>query len=112
MRQLTAGWLVAAFLLAAIVPLADRQHALFDDLLCADPVQAGSQTSRLRTAPDNTPDDHCAVCHLQRAVRHASVASSVSVSIVEIGTAGRTRLTLRPSATVVQHASSRAPPAV
>ena len=111
-RRVTAGWLVAAFVLAAVVPLADTRHALFDDLLCIDPVQPGGQTDRFRTASDAQADDHCAVCHLQRAVRHAAISSTAIIAAIESGDASPTRPGQQPAAAYVQHSSSRAPPAL
>lgn len=110
LRRATAGWLVAVFLLAAAVPLADTRHALFDDVLCADPAQPSGQAARFRAASDAGPADHCAVCHLQRAVRHATLASAVVVSSLDASTPGHTRSSLRPILTFVRHSSSRAPP--
>ncbi len=112
LRRATAVWLVAVFLLAAVVPLADTGHALFDDVLCADPAQLAGPSARFQTASDAGPGDHCAVCHLQRAVRHATIAAALVVSLLDAATPGHGRPSLRPSLTFVQHASSRAPPVV
>jgi hypothetical protein len=107
----TAAWLITAFLSAAVMPLADTGHALFDDPLC-DPAQPGNQADRVRAASDALPDDHCAVCHLQRAVRHAALSSAVLVAALSSGAAGPEGAGLLPPDTPVQYASSRAPPSV
>jgi hypothetical protein len=111
-RRVTAAWLVSAFLLAAVLPLADSSHALFDDPLCADPAQPGHQADRVRSGSDTQSDGHCAVCHLQRAVRHAALSAAVAVVAVESGTAGPDGAGLLPPDTSVRYSSSRAPPAL
>jgi uncharacterized membrane protein len=112
LRPMTAAWLVAAFMLAAVMPLADTRHALFDDPLCADPAQSGNQADRFRAASGTLPDDHCAVCHLQRAVRHAALSSALVAAAVSSGAAGPDRAGLLPPDAPIQYSSSRAPPAL
>ena len=103
---------MSAFLLAAVLPLADSSHALFDDPLCIDPAQPTHQADRFRSGSDAQTDDHCAVCHLQRAVRHAALSAAVTAVAVESGAAGPDGAGLLPPATSVRYSSSRAPPAL
>jgi hypothetical protein len=112
LRRTTAAWLVTAFVLAALMPLADGQHSLFDDPLCVDPAQPGTQADRIRAASDTTPGDHCAVCHLQRAVRHAALSSVAAAAAVSSGVVGPDGSRLLPPDTPVQYSSSRAPPSL
>ena len=112
LRRVTAGWLVAAFVLAAGMPLLDAEHALFDDLRCVDPGRIGNQTARLQTAPDAQADGHCAVCHLQRAVRHAATVAVASVVAMGPDAAAPDAGGPQPQSSVAQHSSSRAPPSL
>ena len=101
---------MTAFVLAAVLPLSDTRHALFDDPLCVEPAPPGSQADIVRASSDAASDDHCAVCHLQRAVRHAALSSTVAAVAVESGPPGLGGAGLLPPDTPVQYSSSRAPP--
>jgi hypothetical protein len=105
---------IAAFVSSFALPLAAADHAVrADDAACnlAADGNGGAET-RLRTPAAASTQDHCPLCHFQRAVGGATPSrttglSAPSVSSVAVAAASRHAHTL-----ALGTRSSRAPPAL
>ena len=112
-RLRARAWLaLVAFVCSFALPLAATAHPLqADDIACNLTAASTGTQATLRTAPDDG-QDHCPLCHFQRAVGGASASRLVRISITSDSAMAVPAPFRRAQAPVLGTRSSRAPPAL
>jgi hypothetical protein len=103
---------VMAWIAALMGPIV-LPHAQPFDLACSDEAWTGPRTTaQFESAlPATGDDDHCVVCHLQRAAREAVSEPSRSLPAPDPGRARMVARARTPAVAPADRTSARAPPA-
>ena len=110
-HRLAAHLLLAVWIFGVGLPLVERQHVSDVDVACGDVAWPGAGSAvKLSEGAPGTADDHCAVCHLQRAFRSAFISATTLIPSVERLAAPPVVAQTAASANCFPHLSSRAPP--
>jgi hypothetical protein len=106
------AWLaLAAFVCSFALPLAATRHSLqADDVACNLTAASAGAEATLRDAPAGSDEDHCPLCHFQRAVGGASASRAVRISITSGSSMSVPASFRHAQAPVLGTRSSRAPP--
>ena len=113
LHRLTARLLLVVWMFGVALPLVERRHVEDIDIACGDiGWGASGLPESLKPAGSADSDDHCAVCHLQRAFRSAFTSSSSLVPSIERVVATQVAVGADASIGAASSLSSRAPPLV
>jgi hypothetical protein len=113
LRRVTAMAVIVFWTIGALGPLVDAHGGVAGDLACAEPGWAAPHpVTQFENVLPPVDDGHCALCHLQRAVRHA-IHVAVLAAHHHAATPAR-RLDPDPpvAAALDSHLAPRAPPSL
>lgn len=108
------AWLaLVAFVCSFALPLTAAEHSVrADDAACNLTAPAAGAQATLRAAAGGGEQDHCPLCHFQRAVGGAHASRPVRISITSDSSMSAPASFRRAHAPVLGTRSSRAPPAL